>query len=235
MDDEDLDELSLGPDDFIFIASRRRSDPQSTVESARVKEEGKAPVENYVLPTQRPTQKQRLVSSGSSDVNELGGPTSSSAQRTEPDSIIIRSRAKQEIHEQMPTVTPIINPTKRKRGRPRRDATTSSSQPETSPHIPLTTPTKHLLRRESASTPLLNLAKSLSTNKKDTASQATIPPTPDLGSPVLGLATPARRRYWESIAGDEEGVVKTPGGTLRRCGEDGFTCGRSFCFKCGSV
>ncbi len=28
-------------------------------------------------------------------------------------------------------------------------------------------------------------------------------------------------------------LVQTPGGTLRRCGQDGFRCEREFCFKCG--
>jgi hypothetical protein len=28
-------------------------------------------------------------------------------------------------------------------------------------------------------------------------------------------------------------LVRTPGGTLRRCGERGFTCGKDFCFTCG--
>jgi hypothetical protein len=32
--------------------------------------------------------------------------------------------------------------------------------------------------------------------------------------------------------GDENSVIWTPGGTLRRCGQDGFTCGRPFCFSC---
>lgn len=30
-------------------------------------------------------------------------------------------------------------------------------------------------------------------------------------------------------------VVQTPGGTRRRCGEEGFTCGRDFCFVCISI
>jgi len=34
---------------------------------------------------------------------------------------------------------------------------------------------------------------------------------------------------------DVNGDVVTPGGTLRRCGQDGFVCGRAFCFKCHSV
>ncbi|KAH8682373.1 hypothetical protein BX600DRAFT_505973 [Xylariales sp. PMI_506] len=29
-----------------------------------------------------------------------------------------------------------------------------------------------------------------------------------------------------------EALVRTPGGTLRRCGEDGFACEREFCFTC---
>lgn len=30
----------------------------------------------------------------------------------------------------------------------------------------------------------------------------------------------------------EESLVWTPGGTLRRCGQNGFACGRPFCFTC---
>ncbi|KAL1896718.1 hypothetical protein Cpir12675_002666 [Ceratocystis pirilliformis] len=30
-------------------------------------------------------------------------------------------------------------------------------------------------------------------------------------------------------------VARTPGGTLRRCGEDGFRCHREFCFSCVSI
>ncbi|PQE22067.1 hypothetical protein CJF31_00010696 [Rutstroemia sp. NJR-2017a BVV2] len=29
-------------------------------------------------------------------------------------------------------------------------------------------------------------------------------------------------------------MIKTPGGTMRKCGQDGFRCQRSFCFRCGS-
>ncbi|PQE33320.1 myb-like dna-binding domain protein [Rutstroemia sp. NJR-2017a WRK4] len=29
-------------------------------------------------------------------------------------------------------------------------------------------------------------------------------------------------------------MIKTPGGTMRKCGLDGFRCQRSFCFRCGS-
>jgi hypothetical protein len=54
-------------------------------------------------------------------------------------------------------------------------------------------------------------------------------------SPLIGLLTPTRRKRWsgDPLKGEQVSVVvKTPGGTLRRCGEDGFECGRSFCFRC---
>ncbi|CAJ2500268.1 Uu.00g031210.m01.CDS01 [Anthostomella pinea] len=42
------------------------------------------------------------------------------------------------------------------------------------------------------------------------------------------LATPRRRRQ-----GNPPGSpVRTPGGTMRRCGEDGFKCDRDFCLTC---
>ncbi|KAI0006511.1 hypothetical protein F4779DRAFT_632922 [Xylariaceae sp. FL0662B] len=45
----------------------------------------------------------------------------------------------------------------------------------------------------------------------------------------LLLATPRRSRR---AASPTESLVRTPGGTVRRCGEDGFVCDRDFCFTC---
>ncbi|AEO65927.1 uncharacterized protein THITE_2113553 [Thermothielavioides terrestris NRRL 8126] len=42
---------------------------------------------------------------------------------------------------------------------------------------------------------------------------------------VLQAGTPASGRL-------ESDLVQTPGGTMRRCGEDGFRCERDFCFSC---
>lgn len=50
------------------------------------------------------------------------------------------------------------------------------------------------------------------------------------------LVTPVKRKRSMLVMDDtksgDEGLVKTPGGSLRRCGEDGFKCDRDFCFTC---
>ncbi|XDG08496.1 hypothetical protein ABKA04_008111 [Annulohypoxylon sp. FPYF3050] len=53
----------------------------------------------------------------------------------------------------------------------------------------------------------------------------------------LLAATPSRRgrnKDRDEVGSVELGnsPVRTPGGTARRCGEDGFTCDRDFCFTC---
>ncbi|KAF5262390.1 hypothetical protein FOXYS1_6890 [Fusarium oxysporum] len=42
--------------------------------------------------------------------------------------------------------------------------------------------------------------------------------------------TPSRKRFHEMSS--PTNTVKTPGGTLRTCGIDGYQCGRDFCFTC---
>jgi hypothetical protein len=42
------------------------------------------------------------------------------------------------------------------------------------------------------------------------------------------FSTPAARR----VSSPPVSMIQTPGGTLRRCGEDGFRCDRDFCFSC---
>ncbi|KAK0383969.1 hypothetical protein NLU13_8058 [Sarocladium strictum] len=44
---------------------------------------------------------------------------------------------------------------------------------------------------------------------------------------------PVRKEAGRGRTGEAQGdVMRTPGGTLRTCGVDGFTCGRDFCFVC---
>lgn len=55
-------------------------------------------------------------------------------------------------------------------------------------------------------------------------------------------SAPGRKRYslprsvvrvrGNRSASPAESLVRTPGGTMRRCGEDGFRCDRDFCFVC---
>ncbi|KAI1774651.1 hypothetical protein F4818DRAFT_68908 [Hypoxylon cercidicola] len=55
----------------------------------------------------------------------------------------------------------------------------------------------------------------------------------DLDNPDLLASTPSRRHAKKArIAEDDGDGVRTPGGTVRRCGVDGFVCDRDFCFTC---
>lgn len=59
--------------------------------------------------------------------------------------------------------------------------------------------------------------------------------TTAFSSPLLQrvLKTPrTARRYQNPSSMEEEGLVRTPGGTMRRCGIDGFVCDRDFCLTC---
>ncbi|ORY55487.1 uncharacterized protein BCR38DRAFT_125058 [Pseudomassariella vexata] len=44
--------------------------------------------------------------------------------------------------------------------------------------------------------------------------------------------TPKRRKPSRGLEHLVENLVRTPGGTVRRCGEEGFSCDRDFCFTC---
>ncbi|TGO65496.1 hypothetical protein BCON_0002g00800 [Botryotinia convoluta] len=56
-------------------------------------------------------------------------------------------------------------------------------------------------------------------------------------TPLLDYTTPTRRDLMRKRglrdSSHSPGMVKTPGGTLRKCGKDGFACQRAFCFRCG--
>ncbi|CAD6442195.1 0afcc9a7-f775-4b8c-b626-5e5e47ffa51d [Sclerotinia trifoliorum] len=56
-------------------------------------------------------------------------------------------------------------------------------------------------------------------------------------TPLLDYTTPTRRDLTgkRALRGTSQspGMVKTPGGTFRKCGQDGFACKRAFCFRCG--
>lgn len=60
---------------------------------------------------------------------------------------------------------------------------------------------------------------------------------PKSRTPLLDYTTPTRRdslRKWEPRESPRSpGMVQTPGGTFRKCGHGGISCGRAFCFKCG--
>lgn len=109
----------------------------------------------------------------------------------------------------------------------------------------LQTPTTHPQFPATTGTPLLGLSNCGSAKDNETnSSMPEIPSTSELGSsPNPGrrnlnmLITPQKKTWVRSKVKVEEendlnDSVVTPGGTLRRCGTDGFVCGRAFCFRC---
>ncbi|CRK11036.1 hypothetical protein BN1723_009243 [Verticillium longisporum] len=47
-----------------------------------------------------------------------------------------------------------------------------------------------------------------------------------------GMSTPTKRKRLASPGSQAGSLIRTPGGQLRRCGVDGFSCDRDFCFTC---
>ncbi|CRK33184.1 hypothetical protein BN1723_003887 [Verticillium longisporum] len=47
-----------------------------------------------------------------------------------------------------------------------------------------------------------------------------------------GMSTPTKRKRLASPGSQVGSLIRTPGGQLRRCGVDGFSCDRDFCFTC---
>lgn len=55
-------------------------------------------------------------------------------------------------------------------------------------------------------------------------------PTPKRRTPISTTRASMLRRSMEASPSDS--MVETPGGSMQRCGENGFRCGKGFCFKC---
>lgn len=242
---EDYDELSLGADGFILLASRPRKNPQAIPGSdIRVKRE-----ENVQESSELPTRKRRFSTyEGVDDIDELnaGGPQ---------DGVMLgaQSHIKKEQEDALRLDRPILKPKKVQCKRKNREVKTSQAAGHSTP------PAKNKQKLARVGTPLIDLVRnndSSSTTVPKNGLDTTIPSTSEPGSsptarptrtrnqksntngsPLLGLLTPSRKL---AVAGtikqeDDETLFKTPGGTLRRCGEDGLSCGKPFCFTCGSA
>lgn len=67
-------------------------------------------------------------------------------------------------------------------------------------------------------------------NSNGARSSSTRNPTPKRRTPIGTTRASILRRSME--ASPTGPMIETPGGSKRRCGENGFRCGRGFCFKC---
>jgi hypothetical protein len=249
--DDDYDELSLGADDFVFMFSRPRTDARP-ISNVRVKQEDSA--ETLQLTSSVPARKRKLsmFRSGSDDELCVIGPSP-----PHPFSTVSKPTIKvEEVDTALPPL-PLPLPAQSKANTMRvsdiqAEASTSQSnhQDQQKRNDPSAT----------RSTPLLDLTPSRTRPSQpndgreilDSAAESSSPnqlssPThprkrtrgqreAGTSSPLIGLLTPVRRkgRPGNPLEGEPVTVVvKTPGGALRRCGEGGFECGRSFCFRCG--
>ena len=246
--DDDYDELSLGADDFVFMFSRQRTDvpPNSLVQ---VKQEESPDTPQMVASVPARKRKLSIFRAGSDDELCVLGPSPPQQLQSTTSKPTIKT-------EDEDGTLPIPQPAKPKAGAKRVSiiqAEASSSQPKSQGRRMVNT---YATR---TSTPLLDLTPSRSqvnnledreirdsaaeSSPPDQASSPTHPRRRTRGqreagisSPLIGLLTPIRRKRWsgDPLKGEQVTVVvKTPGGTLRRCGEDAFECGRSFCFRCG--
>lgn len=245
--DDEYDELSLGENDFVCMFSRQRTDvlPSSLV---HVKQEELTDNPQMVASVPARKRKLSMFRAGSDDELCVLGPS----PPQQPQSTTSKPAIK--IEDDGGTL-PIPQLAKPKAGAKRVSiiqAEASSSQPKSQGGRVNT----YAIR---TSTPLLDLTPSRSqannldpreirdsaaeSSPPDQASSPTHPRRRTRGqreagtsSPLVGLLTPVRRKRWsvDPLKGEQVTVVvKTPGGTLRRCGEDAYECGRSFCFRCG--
>ncbi|KAE9368822.1 hypothetical protein N431DRAFT_64758 [Stipitochalara longipes BDJ] len=246
--DDDYDELSLGADDFVFMFSRPRTDARPT-SNVRVKQEDSTETPQFISSVPARKRKLSMFRAGSDDELCVIGPSP-----PHPLSTVSKPDVKVEEDD---AALPLPLPAKPKLGTIRVSdiqAEASSSQPNSY--------AQQRSNNQSAttSTPLLNLTPSQSkpshpndsreildsAAESSSPNQASSPTHPrkrtrgqreaGTSSPLVGPLTPVKRKRWsgDPLKGEEVTVVvKTPGGSLRRCGEDRFECGRSFCFRCG--
>jgi hypothetical protein len=248
---DDYDELSLGADDFVFMFSRPRTDARRS-SKVRVKQEDSAETPQVASSVPARKRKLSMFRAGSDDELCVVGPSPPSQH---PLSTVSKPDIKIEEDD---AGLPLPLPTKSKVSTMRVSdiqAEASSSQSKTQPRP------KSNNQAATTSTPLLDLTPSQSklihpNDDREILDSAAGSSPPDQGSspthprnrtraqreaagtssPLIGLLTPVRRKRWpgDPLKGEQVTVViKTPGGTLRRCGEHGFECGRSFCFRCG--
>jgi hypothetical protein len=245
---EDVDELTN--DDFVLISSHSKSTPHATFGSqSRIKREETIGPQNLSV---GPAEKRKLrVFQRSDEVDELASPDGLDS--------LIKPRIKKEVDL---SGTPMVHRIKPKPNESKGQsiATTPAAPLSSSP-----SQIRRPKNVTTTSTPLLDLTPSCNRNQTeikreidDSGVESSIQSSSQPGlsqqsqqnrsrdqreiasssSPLVGLLTPSRKQRWNGDPTNGQPVavvVKTPGGSLRRCGEDGFRCGRSFCFRCGST
>jgi len=220
---DDADELSLGSDGFVLLSSRRTTKTPFEL-PVRIKREDTVDIQQ--TGSAAAARKRKLKDfQGSDEIDELmADEPDFSVSQLGPSSKapIIKTENEAEAPVAVPTLFKQAR-AKKQSGRSKKSSLSRSDFPSIpSPSV-------------RASTPLLNLTP----NRGQTQVEEIAESDQESSSPLAGLLTPVNNRH---LAGAGAGtgvegpaiVVKTPGGTFRRCGEDGFACRKSFCFRCGS-
>ncbi|KAH7319401.1 hypothetical protein BKA65DRAFT_541508 [Rhexocercosporidium sp. MPI-PUGE-AT-0058] len=235
---EGIDELSLGVDEFILLSSRQRTNPLPVPQLGIKHEELVDSPALLSIPAARKRKLDAICDNGFDELSVL-------AQNTSIAQLAIKTETDE------PSL-PLNQPTmpKRKGRPPRRDAAESSSSQIRSSHVPD-------IMLAATSTPLLDLTpvrnarvnaermKEIGDSEEEEGDDPESPshrpkqrPRGQTAHPVdFGNMTPITKSRWnrDSLKAEQVSVlVKTPGGTMRRCGVDGFECKRSFCFRCST-
>jgi hypothetical protein len=251
-DSEDMDELSLATNGFVLLSSRAKTARPSVDLAVRVKREETAGIPPALPVVSAPGLKRKLeVFQGSDEIDEL--------MADEPNFSISllghSSRMKPQIKTENPepvSVLPATSSVNRryKRSKQRKGlGVPRSAIAEFSSTGGGLTPVKNKHTAfPRTSTPLLDLPPTRGTEHANGASvyevaesgagsssQAILSQSniERSSSPMDQLLTPVRPTRLSSKFEGPIITIKTPGGTLRKCGENGFTCKRTFCFRCG--
>ncbi|KAF8846891.1 hypothetical protein BDZ45DRAFT_733959 [Acephala macrosclerotiorum] len=239
LDAEDFDELSLDKEDVVLISSQPRTKPLSKLHTI-VKQENAM---NTPRPVSSATNRGKRAFS---TFQERSSPDELAEEQPSPSSkatATAKSQIKVEENVLLPEHSPSL---------PKLDKGKQRADPLPSSHITPSISGRQIAIR--TSTPLLNLTPSGPKEIRDSAGEESSPALPtqnsppqrartrrqraadSSSSPLTNLLTPTRKKLTNDFLMAEQVtvVVKTPGGTFRRCGEDSFSCGRSFCFRCGN-
>jgi hypothetical protein len=206
-DDEDFDELSLDTDQFTVLSL-----PRTNLKPGLSTQGKKHVIASASLVRSAPVQKRKFSAFREAGVHEK--PTSlASSSKVDP---VVEPVIKKETDY----ANSMVSIPARQMGKARQPRKTPSQA----------TAQTTVARSVRTGTPLLDLTPSRKQEAHaglreidDSAEES------EYSSPLAGMKSPMRHQQWDQV----RTVVKTPGGTWRKCGVDGFRCRRSFCFTCG--
>lgn len=257
LDDDDFDELSMLGDEFALqrspkpqlkhkILARHRAnmkDPSSvpskttnmSKRATKISETAPVPGKKRTIDDFRSGQASssktghslRTISPSRHEAVPITG---SSASKFAPFKVIndLEPVIKTEADDSTPTLP-------KRRGRPPKNHIEPVPVPPNSAPKESPKPAKRARPRIRAKTPSLDLtprraAQHKRFNKDEVADSAA-----ESSSPLAGVATPIRLKapFQHPLeSGHALPVIRTPGGTWRRCGEGGVECKTAFCFRC---